>query len=118
VLALRHPVRDDAAMLGFVRWFCAVFGGVVLGAGLVLHGQVALARHMRNEVDGTFFLWRALGQATFAFQGGETRMALAMAEVPEAALKESDRAGWVLVIVGGLIAVTGPLLRGGARARG
>ena len=40
-------------------------------------------------------------------------MALAMAEVPEQALKESDRAGWVLVLVGGFIALTGPLLRGG-----
>lgn len=118
MLALRHLARDDVRMLGFVRWFCALFGGVVLGAGLVLHGQVALTRHMRNEVGRTFFVWRALGQATFAFQGGETRMALAMSEVPEAALQESDRAAWVLVIVGGLVAVTGPLLRGGGRARG
>jgi hypothetical protein len=102
-----------AAMIAVARWFFTLFGGVVLGAGLVLHGQVALARHMRAEVDGTFFLWRALGQATFAFQGGEVRMALAMKEVPEAALHESDRAAWVLVVIGGLIAMTGPLLRRG-----
>ena len=85
----------------------------MIGAGLVLHGQVALARYMREEVDHTFFLWRALGHATFAFQGGETRMALAMAEVPEEALRHSNRAAWVLVIVGGLVSLTGPLLRRG-----
>jgi uncharacterized protein YjeT (DUF2065 family) len=90
-----------------------LLGGVLLGTGLVLHGQVALARYMREEVDNTFVLWRALGRATFAFQGGETRMALAMSEVPDEALKHSDRAGWVLVIVGGVIAVTGPMLRRG-----
>ncbi len=101
-------------MLRLVRWFFAVLGGVVIGAGLVLHGQVAMARYMRNEVERTFFLWRAIGEATFAFQGEETRMALAMAEVPEKALKESDRAGWVLVIAGSLIALTAPLLRRGA----
>ncbi len=100
-------------MLGVARWFCAVLGGAILGAGLVLHGQVAMARYMRHEVEGTFFLWRAIGEATFTLQGGDTRMALAMAEVPEAALKESDRAGWVLVVVGSLLALTGPLLRRG-----
>jgi hypothetical protein len=66
---------------------------------------------MREEVEHTFFLWRAIGDATFTFQGSETRLALAMAEVPEAALVESDRAGWVLVVVGMLIALTAPFLR-------
>jgi uncharacterized protein YjeT (DUF2065 family) len=105
-------------MFRLARWLCAVLGGVILGSGLVLHGQVAMARYMREEVDSTFFLWRAIGRATFAFQGGDTRMALAMSDVPEAALRESDRAGWVLVIVGSLIALTGPLLRGGKMPTG
>ena len=103
--------------LAIVRWFFAVLGGLLLGAGLVLHGQVAMARYMRDEVSATFFLWRAIGNATFVFQGAEHRLALAMAEVPEAALKESDRAGWVLVIVGSLVALTGPLLRKGSPPR-
>lgn len=98
-------------MFRVARWACAVLGGVILGGGLVLHGQVAMARYMRAEVDGTFFLWRAIGRATFAFQGGDTQMALAMSNVPEAALVESDRAAWVMVVVGSLIALTGPLLR-------
>jgi len=115
-LAVRRPKRDDVVMIGIVRWLFTLIGGVVLGSGLVLHGQVALAHVMRHEVDNTFFLWRALGHATFVFQGEETRMALAMAEVPAEALAASDRAAWVLVIVGSLIAITGPLLRSGKLA--
>jgi hypothetical protein len=44
-------------------------------------------------------------------------MALAMSEVPPEALHHSDRAAWVLVIVGGLVALTGPLLRRGRGGR-
>lgn len=98
-------------MLGFVRWFFALLGGVLLGSGLVLHGQVAIARVMRKEVQNTFVLWRAIGEATFAFQSDDVRIALWMNEIPDAAIQESDRAAWVLVIVGGLIGITGPLLR-------
>lgn len=103
-------------MSGFARWCCTVLGGVLLGAGFVLHGQVALARYMRHEVDNTFFLWRAVGEATFAFQGGETRMALAMAEVPEEALQASDHAAWGLVLLGAAVAAAGPMLGGGEAA--
>lgn len=116
-LAVSATKRDDVCMIGIARWLFTLIGGVLLGAGLVLHGQVALAHVMRQEVDNTFFLWRALGHATFAFQGGETRMALAMSEVPAEALQESDRAAWVLVIVGLLIAATGPMLRRGKIAQ-
>lgn len=98
-------------MVALARWFFVLFGGVLLGTGLVLHGQVALARHMRKEVDDTFFLWRALGNATFAFQEDQTRLALVMAEVPEAAIVHSARAATMLLAVGGLIALTAPLLR-------
>jgi hypothetical protein len=104
-------------MLALARWFFAVAGGLVLGAGLMLHGQVAFAHYVKQELDSTFFLWRAIGEATFAFQGGETQMALAMGAVPDAALKESDRAAGVLVIIGALLALTAPLLRRGARPR-
>jgi hypothetical protein len=103
-------------MLGIARWLFTLLGGLLLGAGLVLHGQVALARHMKNQVESTGWVWRALGEATFAFQSGDVRMAMAMQEVPDAALKQSDRAAWVVVIVGSLIALTGPLLRRGRPA--
>lgn len=98
-------------MRAFVRWFAALLGGVLVGAGLTLHGQVALARHADQQVENTFVLWRWIGQATFYFQGGETRMALAMHEIPDGALDESDRAAWVLIILGALFALTGPLVR-------
>ncbi|MCA8976262.1 MAG: hypothetical protein KDC98_16195 [Planctomycetes bacterium] len=97
-------------MLGLLRWFVVLLGGLILGAGMTLHGQVALARYMRDEVENTFVLWRALGRATFYFQGGETRMALAMSEVPPEALDQSDRAAWVLVAIGVLFAFSGPLI--------
>jgi hypothetical protein len=97
--------------VAIVRWFCALLGGVLLGSGLVLHGQVYIWRCMRAECDATFFLWRAIGNATFVFQGAEHRMALALNEVPEEVLKESDRSAWVLVIVVSLVALTGPSLR-------
>jgi hypothetical protein len=103
--------------MAFLRWLVVVLGGLLLGIGVALHGQVALARHMRDRVDQTFVAWRWLGKATFAFQGGETRMALAMREVPEEALVASDRAAWVLLGVGGMVVLTGPLLRRGASRR-
>lgn len=98
-------------MLGIARWLFTVLGGLLVGAGIVLHGHVALARHMQDEVANTGFVWRALGEATFAFQSGDIRMALAMKEVPEEALQHSTNAAWMLIVVGGLIALTGPLLR-------
>jgi hypothetical protein len=100
-------------MVGFARWLTTLAGGVLLGAGLFLHAEVALARYMRDEVDRTFFVWRAVGQATFLFQDDETRMALAMSKVPDEALRASERSAWMLVFVGGMVALTGPLLRRG-----
>jgi hypothetical protein len=97
-------------MLGFARWFFAVAGGVLIGVGLVLHGQVALAHMLRDEVDRTFFLWRAIGEATIFLQSDDVRMALAMSEVPARVLEESDLAAWTLVAVGALLACTSPLL--------
>ncbi|MCC7398062.1 MAG: hypothetical protein IT455_13425 [Planctomycetes bacterium] len=57
-------------MLGVARWFFTFLGGVLLGGGLVLHGQVAVAlpsRHVRVTP------WRlandALWQAVLAVPG-------------------------------------------------
>lgn len=102
-------------MSGFARWCCTVLGGVLIGAGLVLHGQVALARFLRDEVEETFFLWRAIGHATFTFQGGETRLALAMSEVPPEALAASDGAAWGLLLLGLAVATLAPMLAGSDR---
>lgn len=100
-------------MLGhWVRWLLTLFGGVLAGAGLVLHGQVALAHVMRQEVANTFFLWRAVGEATIFLQGGDVRFAFALREVPAEVLRESDIAAWTLVAVGALVAIAALLLPG------
>jgi len=93
------------------RWWITVLAGVLIGGGLVLHGQVALARYLRQQVTDTFFLWKAIGNATFFLQSNDHRLALSLAEVPADVIDESDRAGWTLVIVGSLLAVCAPLLR-------
>lgn len=98
-------------MLRFLRWLMVLIGGLLLGAGLTLHGHVAMSHYMRQEVDKTFVLWRAIGRATFYFQGGETKMALAMREVPEEALEQADRAAWIVLAIGALFALTGPFVR-------
>ena len=94
------------------RWARAgigLIGGVFLGAGLCLHGQLATAHHMRDEVQGTFFLWRAVGQATFIFQDDVTKASLWMNEIPEDVLQHSDRAAWLLVLLGAAMVIGAPV---------
>lgn len=106
--------------LRFVRWWVVLMGGVLLGAGLCLHGQLAVAQHLRDEAQNTFFLWRAIGGLTFIFQDEVTQASLWMNEVPEPVMRESDRAAWTLVVMGGLMSLTAPLLHGrrGKKRRG
>ena len=92
-------------------YFTDIDGGVMLGAGLFLHAEVALARYMRDEVDRTFVLWRAVGEAMFLFQDDETRVAMVVAEVPDEALRASESTAWALVSIGLLVAVTAPMMR-------
>lgn len=103
--------------LSVVRWLLTLLGGVLLGGGLVLHGQVAMARYMRSEVDGTFFLWRAIGKVTFLFQDEVTRSALVLNDLPPQVLKESDRAAWTLVVIGALLVLAVPFVREGRGRR-
>lgn len=103
--------------VGIARWCFTWLGGALLGAGLVLQGQVMLARHLQDQVDNTFFLWRAIGRATVFLQGDDVQLALAMSEVSAETLRESSRAAWSLVVVGALLAITGPLLPGPKRRR-
>ncbi len=92
--------------VALVRWWVIVLGGALLGAGLVLHAQVALAHHSREQVQSVFFLWRGIGQLTFVFQDDTTKMALWLNEVPDEVLVESDRGAWTLVVIGVVLAVT------------
>jgi hypothetical protein len=102
-------------VLRLVRWWVVLLGGALLGAGLCLHGQLAVARHLREEAQSSFFLWRAIGGLTFIFQDEVTQAAIWMDEVPEPVLRESDRAAWTLVVIGGLLGAAAPLLRGRRR---
>lgn len=100
-----------------IRWLLVLLGGVLLGAGLFLHGQVAVARDIRQQVDDTFFLWRAVGRATFFIQSSDHRIALTLAEVPEEVLQMSNRTGWTLCWFGlGLSLASGLLLRPRAKS--
>jgi len=109
----------EAAMgLRFVRWWMVLLGGVLLGAGLCLHGQLAVAHHLRHEAQGTFFLWRMVGELTFFLQDEVTQASLWMNDVPEPVLRESGRAAWTLAVIGGLMGLSAPLLHGRRRQRG
>lgn len=94
------------------RWCFTLLGGLFLGAGLLLHGLIAVAFRMIGRVDETFFLWRAVGRATIFMLGGDRRVALALKEVPPDVLDECSRSAWMMVVVGTLLAITGPFLRG------
>jgi hypothetical protein len=99
------------------RWLFTLIGGLFLGAGLELHGLIAIAWRMIGEVDNTFFMFRAIGRATIFMLGSERRIALAIKEIPPSVLEECSRTAWMLVIVGGLFSVTAPFLRHHAPAR-
>jgi hypothetical protein len=97
-------------VLRLIRWFLVLLAGVLLGAGLFLHGQVAVARDIRRQVDDTFFLWREVGKATFFIQSNDHRIGLTLAEVPEDVLAMSNRTAWTLVCFGLAMALAAPLL--------
>lgn len=104
-------------VLRFVRWWVVLLGGVLLGVGLCLHGQLAVAEHLRDQAQSTFFLWRGIGQLTFIFQDEVTQAALWMHDVPETVMRESDRAAWTLVVIGLLMSTMAPLLHARAKRR-
>ncbi len=89
-----------------VRWWVGLVGGVLLGAGLVLHGQIACARYAKQEVDSVFVLWRAIGQLTFFYQDDVTQAALWLEEIPDGVLRESDRAAWTMAVLGTAVAAS------------
>ena len=58
------PPRRDRLML-CLRTVLFFGAGVLVGAGLLLYGQVRFGLYIHDEVDNTFFLWRAIGDATY-----------------------------------------------------
>lgn len=91
-----------------LRWIFLVLGGALLGAGLFLHGQVAVADYMRAEVRGTFFLWRGIGRISFVFQDGQTKTALWLSELDASVLDHSRHAATVMLTLGGLLVLVAP----------
>jgi hypothetical protein len=106
-------------VLRVARWWLTLLGGVLLGMGLVLHGQVAVVRYMREEVGSTFILWRWIGKLTFAFQDSTTQTALTAHDFRVTLIREADRGAWTLVAIGAILAATAFLVHrpGGAGTR-
>ncbi len=95
----------------WVRLWLVFSGGMLVGAGLVLHAQVAMAEYVRDEVQSVFFLWRGVAQLTFIFQGDMVQAALFLNDVPPEVLVHSDRMAWTLSLFGVLFLITAPQIR-------
>lgn len=97
-------------ILRLIRWWAVLLAGGLLGAGVVLHGQLAMGRLIREEVESVPGIYRAIGHATFFLQDATTRSSLLLHEIPEEALEEGDHMAWTLVICGALCALAAPML--------
>lgn len=86
-----------------VQWLSVLLAGILVGGGLVLHAQVAVMEHLRDEADKTFILWRGIGKLTFIFQDEFTQAALMLHNFPPGFLAEADRGAWTLVVIGGVV---------------
>jgi hypothetical protein len=93
------------------RVWTLLCGGILIGMGVLLHAQVWSMHYLREEVRGTFFLWRAIGQLTFVFQDDATQAALWAHECPAEVLDESEHAATAMLILGSLCAIGSALLR-------
>ena len=98
-------------MLAIARVWALFLGGLLFGSGILLHAQIACLRLAREEVENTFFLWRAIGGLTFVFQDDVTKAALWAHEVPDSVIRESDRAGWTLIALGAICVVASCFMR-------
>ena len=91
-----------------LRWIFLVGGGALLGAGLVLQGQLVFAEHLRVQAQNTFFLWRGIGQVSFIFQDDQTKLALWLNEIDARVLDHSRHVSWVMIVLGGLVVLLAP----------
>jgi len=85
---------------GLVRWFLHLLGGVFLGMGLLLWGQAEFLAYVRDEVEGTFFLFRWIGKISFVFMSADKKVALALADIPPEAVQESVRWAKAFLVTG------------------
>ena len=103
--------RNSDRLMLCLRTLLFFGAGVMVGAGLLLYGQVRFGLYIHDEVENTFFLWRAIGEVTYFLQAPETQLALALHEVDKSLLMESRRAGITLMIIGALIAFVTPWIQ-------
>ena len=89
----------------------AVFGGILVGVGLLLACQIHVVRHMRQQVDDTFFLWRWVGKATFVAQTHDVQTAIVLEKIPESTIQECERIAIALMALGSACALSVPFLR-------
>jgi len=100
-----------------LRWLLVVAGGMLLGAGLFLHGQVQVAEYMRAEARNTFFLWRGVGRMSFMLQDSQTQLALWLDDLDPEVLDHSRHAACAMFTLGGLIVLAAPWMHVPRRRR-
>jgi len=81
-------------------WFCTLLGGACVGAGVFLLAQVQFALYVKGEVQGLGLLRRFLGRATFLWRDKTEKLSLAVSELPDSAFENSERLGWLLILMG------------------
>ncbi len=100
-----------------VRWILHLLGGIFLGMGLLLWGQAEFLAYVRNEVQGTFFLFRWIGKVSFIFMSADKKVALALADIPPETVRESVRWAQSFLVAGAALVLLS-LFTGTRSARG
>ncbi len=89
----------------FIRWILTLIGGAFMGIGIFILGQAELLAYIKKEVDSTFFLLRWIGKVSFIFMAIDTKLALALAEIPEEIVRESVRWARAFIVIGACFAI-------------
>jgi len=111
-MASKSPRRSlRLRIFRVTRALICFVAGILVGAGLLLYGQVRLAEYFRDEVFSTFFLWRAIGDATYFLQGTDVQVALTLSKLPAESIVHSKRLAITLIVLGGELMLLLPFLK-------
>ncbi|PIE22349.1 MAG: hypothetical protein CSA62_12625 [Planctomycetota bacterium] len=91
--------------------------GVLIGAGLLLYGQVMFAEEVRSEVENTFFLWVQIGHATFFLQGADVQASLVLANIDPEYYEHSEKVALTLMILGACLLFSASFVRERSKKR-
>ncbi len=108
-----HP-RKGAYL---VKWILHLLGGILLGMGLLLWGQAEFLAYVRNEVQGTFFLFRWIGKVSFIFMSPDKKVALALADIPAGTVQESVRWAKSFLVAGTALVLLSLFVKGRSTSR-